>query len=75
MNFKVMVCAAYQMTLTPFSGEQLWLNGTQLDADHMIINDDTKGEIMDCRSVETGDGTYELFCDAHQYTNFTELAN
>lgn len=63
VNFMMMVITAYQVDLEPASGETLWLNGTQMAADEHIQNTaDTKGDIMSCWSVESGDGTYEIFC-------------
>lgn len=63
MNFMPMVIAAYQMDVEPNGTETLWLNGVQMAAGEHIVNAaDTKGDIMSCWSVESGDGTYEIFC-------------
>jgi len=57
-----MVVAAYQMDFEPHSGEAFWLNGTQMAVDEHIQNTaDTKGDVISFWSVETGDGTYEIF--------------
>lgn len=63
INFTVMVIAAYQMDLEPDGTETLWLNGAQMAAGEHIQNTaDTKSDIMSCWSIESGDGTYEIFC-------------
>ena len=66
MNFMVVTChttVSRQMNIDPHTDEQLWLNGTQMDANENIVNAaDTKGQVMSCWSMESGDGTYELFC-------------
>ncbi|MCK4554948.1 hypothetical protein KAU19_08425 [Candidatus Parcubacteria bacterium] len=63
MNFMVMVIEAFQMDLEPDGSETLWLNGTQMAAGEHIQNAaDTKGDVMSCWSIESGDGTYEIFC-------------
>lgn len=62
-NFMPMVIAAYQMDIEPDGNETLWLNGAQMAGGEHIINAaDTKGDVMSCWSVESGDGTYEIFC-------------
>lgn len=72
MYFEMAVCAAYQMDLEPPSGGRIWLNGTQAAVDEHIINaGDTKPESMACRSMETSNDTYELFCES-KYTNWAE---
>lgn len=72
MNFMVMVIAAYQMDVEPNGTETLWLNGTQMAAGEHIINAaDTKGGVMSCWSVESGDGTYEIFCKSDN-SNFAQ---
>ena len=68
----VQVIAAYQMDIEPDGTETLWLNGTQMAAGEHIINAaDSKGDIMACWSVESGDGTYEIFCKSDN-ANFAE---
>lgn len=68
MDFKMMTCVtavSRQMDLEPNGSETLWLNGAQMAAGEHIENAaDTKGDFMDCWSVESGDGTYEIFCSS-----------
>ena len=75
MNFMVQTCitaVSRQMDLEPDSGETFNYNGTQMAQDEHIINAaDTKGDVMSCWSVESGDGTYELFCKSDN-TNWAE---
>jgi len=62
-NFMVMVIAGYQMDLEPHSGETFNYNGTQMaQNEHIENSSDTEGDVMSCWSVESGDGTYELYC-------------
>ena len=68
MNFAITTCsttADRDMTLTPFSGEALTLNGTLMDVDESIVNTaETKADVMTCFSMEDGDGTFSLFCNS-----------
>lgn len=62
MNGMGMVIAAYQMDFEPDGNETLWLNGVQMAAGEHIQNTaDTKGDVIAFWSVESGDGTYEIF--------------
>ena len=62
INGMGMVIAAYQMDFEPHSGERFTLNGTQMAIDEHIQNTaDTKGDVIAFWSVESGDGTYEIF--------------
>ena len=64
-NFMVMVIDAFQMDIEPNGAETLWLNGSQMAAGEHIQNAaDTKGDVMTCVSVESGDGTFEIFCNS-----------
>ena len=66
INFVVSTCVtavSRQMDLEPHSGEAFIFNENQMAVDEHIQNAaDTKGQTMSCWSMETGDGTYEIFC-------------
>jgi len=68
MNFAMTTCsttADRDMTLTPFSGELLTLNSTPMAVDESIINTgETAGDVIACFSMESGDGTFSLFCNS-----------
>lgn len=67
MNFKVRINAAQNITITPASGEQLYLKGSQMAANESIVNTaPTIGEVMECEAVGT-----MLFCDS-TYADFAQ---
>ena len=67
MAFVVMVRAAYQMDIEPYSGGKIWLcvadTCTEGGADvHIRNTDDTPGDSIACKGIELTDGVYELWC-------------
>lgn len=71
-NFMVMIVAAENFDLEPYSSQQFWLNGSQMAAGEHIQNTaGNKGDIMFCWSAETGDGTFEIFCKSDS-ANFVQ---